>query len=109
MHFFTAPVIGMRLFSAMRIDVNKVLLEFPAMYARATGAVKAYLQITGLDMHDARNPHACVLHISPSRAYEVIVSVLRSSDALASYKDGGLSQLALSHPLILLIPRKHRT
>jgi hypothetical protein len=27
MHFFPAPVIGMRLFSAMRIDVNKVLLE----------------------------------------------------------------------------------
>jgi hypothetical protein len=40
MHFFTAPVIRMRLFSAMQIDVNKVLLEFPVMYAKATGAVK---------------------------------------------------------------------
>jgi len=64
--------------------------------------------MTGLDMHDAaRNPHACVLHISPSRAYEVIVSVkFAHLMRFASYKDGGLSQLALSHPLILPYSRK---
>jgi hypothetical protein len=85
MHFFTAPVIGMRLFSAMRIDVNKVLLEFPVMYSRATGAVKAYLQITGLDMHDARNSciflpreHmklllACFAHLTPLLAIKMAV------------------------------------
>ena len=30
----------MRLFSVIRININKVLLEFPIIYAKATGAVK---------------------------------------------------------------------
>jgi hypothetical protein len=40
MYFFTAPVIRMRLFNIIRIDINKVLLEFLIIYIKATGAVK---------------------------------------------------------------------
>ena len=76
-YFFTAPVIRMRLFNVMRINVNKVLLEFPVIYSRATRAVKAYLQITGLNIYDARNSYiflpreymklllACFAHLTP--------------------------------------------
>jgi len=85
MHFFIALIIRIRLFSAMQINVNKVLLEFLVIYFKAIGAIKAYLQITGLNMHDARNSYiflprehiklllACFAYLTPLLAIKMAV------------------------------------